>query len=156
MPATASIHQFLHAAHVPYSVRPHKPAYTAQEEAAAARVRSRDWAKVVVCVIDGKPVQAVVPAMMMVDLGRLAGLAGGREIRLASEQEIGRLFRDCEVGAMPPFGPLYGQQVYVDATLAAEAEIAFNAGNHLDAIAMRWDDFARTVRPIIGFFAERR
>ena len=78
-------------------------------------VPGRDWAKVVVCFIDGEPVEAVVPAPSVVNLDRLLELASGRDIRLASEEELRRLFPDCEIGAMPPFGPLYGQTVYVDA-----------------------------------------
>jgi len=55
---------------------------------------------------------------------------------------------------MPPFGPLYGQTVYVDAMLALEPEIVFNAGTHREAIAMRWNDFVKIVNPIVGRFAE--
>jgi Ala-tRNA(Pro) deacylase len=55
---------------------------------------------------------------------------------------------------MPPFGPLYGQTVYVDAVLALEPEIVFNAGTHRDAIAMRWSDFVKMVNPIVGRIAE--
>jgi Ala-tRNA(Pro) deacylase len=55
---------------------------------------------------------------------------------------------------MPPFGPLYGQTVFVDAVLALEPEIVFNAGTHRDAIAMRWNDFVKMVNPVIGKFAE--
>jgi Ala-tRNA(Pro) deacylase len=55
---------------------------------------------------------------------------------------------------MPPFAPLYGKPVFVDIALAAEPEIAFNAGTHTEAIRMRWADFAKTVRPIVGSFAE--
>jgi Ala-tRNA(Pro) deacylase len=150
----AMIHDFLHEAHVPYTVVPHRPAFTAQDEAAATHVPGRDWAKVVVCYIDGDPVEAVVPATAVVDLEQLLQLAGGKTIRLAQEAELQRLFPDCELGAMPPFGPLYGQTVYVDAELASEPEIVFNAGTHRDAIAMRWNDFVKMVNPIVGKFAE--
>jgi Ala-tRNA(Pro) deacylase len=149
-----SVHEFLRQAHVPYTVMPHTPAFTAQEEAAATHVPGRDWAKVVICVVDDEPIEAVVPAPLLVNLDRLLALTGGREIRLAREDEMQRLYPDCEPGAMPPFGPLYGQTVFVDVTLAAETNIVFNAGTHTDAIAMRWADFARTVRPIVGKFAE--
>ena len=154
MPGTSTIHEFLREAHVPYTVVPHRPAFTAQEEAAATHVPRRDWAKVVICFIDGEPVEAVVPAPSLVNLDRLLELAGGHAIRLADEQELQRLFPDCEVGAMPPFGPLYGQTVYVDAVLALEPEIVFNAGTHRDAIAMRWNDFVRMANPVVGKFAE--
>jgi Ala-tRNA(Pro) deacylase len=149
----AMIHEFLHEAKVPYLVVPHRPAFTAQEDAAVTHVPGRDWAKVVVCFIDDEPVEALVPAPSVVNLDRLLQLAGGHTIRLAEEAELRRLFPDCEVGAMPPFGPLYGQTVYVDAALASEPEIVFNAGTHQDAIAMRWNDFVKMVNPIVGKFA---
>jgi len=154
MPRISTIHEFLREAHVPYSVVPHRPAYTAREEAAATHVPGRDWAKVVVCFIDGAPVEAVVPAPLLVNLDRLRELAGGHQIRLAAEAELHRLFPNCEVGAMPPFGPLYGQTVFVDALLALEPEIVFSAGTHRDAIAMRWNDFVKMVNPIVGRFAD--
>jgi Ala-tRNA(Pro) deacylase len=154
MPGTAAIHEFLREAHVPYAVVPHRPAFTAQEEAAATHIPGRDWAKVVVCVIDGEPVEAVVPAPSLVNLDQLLELAGGKVIRLADEAELRRLFPECEVGAMPPLGPLYGQTVFVDAVIALEPEIVFNAGTHRDAIAMRWTDFVKMVNPIVGKFAD--
>jgi Ala-tRNA(Pro) deacylase len=150
----STIHEFLSEAHVPYTVVPHRPAFTAQEEAAAAHVPGRDWAKVVVCFIDGEPVEAVVPAPSIVNLDWLLELAGGNTIRLADEEELPPLFPRCDVGAMPPFGPLYGHTVFVDASLAAVREIAFNAGTHRDAIVMRWTDFVKMVNPIVGRFAE--
>jgi Ala-tRNA(Pro) deacylase len=154
MPGIATIHEFLREAHVPYSVVPHRPAYTASGEAAATHVDGRDWAKVVVCLIDDEPIEALVPAPSFVNLARLLDLAGGNAIRLADEAELRGLYPDCEVGAMPPFGPLYGQTVYVDAALALEPQIVFNAGTHRDAIAMRWNDFVKMVNPIVGRFAQ--
>jgi Ala-tRNA(Pro) deacylase len=156
MSGTASIHEFLREARVPYTVVPHPTAFTAQEEAAATHVPGRDWAKVVVCFVDGRPIEAVLPATATVNLDRLLELTGGSEIRIAHEFELRELYPDCEAGAMPPFGPLYDQPVFADAALAAEHEIAFAGGSHSEAIGMRWADFARSVRPIVGKFAERR
>jgi Ala-tRNA(Pro) deacylase len=150
MSGTSIIHEFLREAHVRYTVVPHPPAFTAQGEAAATHVPGRDWAKVVVCMVDDRPIEAVVPAPLMVDFDRLLELAGGKTIRLAEEDELRQLFPGCDAGAMPPLGPLYGQEVFVDVSLAAEPEIVFSAGTHVDAIAMRWAAFARTVRPIVG------
>jgi Ala-tRNA(Pro) deacylase len=154
MAGTLSAHEFLRESHVPYTVLPHRPAYTAQEDAAAVHVPGRDWAKVVVCFVDGAPIEAVIPASMTVNLDRLLDLARAREIRLADESELRRLFPDCDLGAMPPLGPLYGQAVFVDVAMAAEPEIVFDAGIHTEAIRMRWADFAATIRPIVGSFAE--
>jgi len=83
----SSIHEFLREAHVPYKVVPHRPAFTAQEEAAATHVPGRDWAKVVICFVDGEPIEAVLPAPLTVNLDRLLELAGGSEIRLAQEED---------------------------------------------------------------------
>jgi len=154
MPGTSEIHAFLRDAHVPYVVLPHEPAFTAREEAAATHVPGRDWAKVVVCFVDDAPIEAVIPATLEVNLDRLRNLARGDFIRLADETELDVLFPECEAGAMPPLGPLYGQDVFVDVALAAEDEIVFNAGTHSEAIRMRWPDFAASVRPIVGKFAE--
>jgi Ala-tRNA(Pro) deacylase len=153
MAGTSTIHEFLREAHVPYAVVPHTPAFTARDEAAATRVSEQDWAKVVACFIDDEPVEAVVSAPSTVALDRLLELAGGNEVRLAEEHELRQLLPGCELGAMPPFGPLYGQAVYVDAALALEKNIVFNAGTHRDAIAMRWTDFVKMVNPTVGMIA---
>jgi Ala-tRNA(Pro) deacylase len=154
MTRALSIHDFLRDAHVPYVVIPHPAAFTAQEEAAAVHVPGREWAKVVVCFVDDRPIEAVLPATLTVNLDRLRALARGNSIRLAEGPELESLFPDCEPGAMPPLGPLYGQAVFVDVALAQADEIVFNAGTHTDAIRMRWPDFAASVRPIVGKFAE--
>jgi len=154
MTGTTAIHEFLRTAQVPYSIVPHRPAFSAQACAAAAHVPGRDWAKVVVCFINGQPVEAVVAAPSIVNLDRLLELAGGTTIRLAQQDELRRLYPGCDPGAMPPFGSLYGQPVFVDAAIASEPEIVFNGGTHTEAIAMRWADFASAAAPVVGHFAE--
>jgi Ala-tRNA(Pro) deacylase len=155
MSVVPTVQEFLRRANVPYAVFQHPRAYTAQEEAAVTHVPGRDWAKPVICFADDEPIQAVVPADLVVDLDRLAVVAGAVSIRLADEDELRWLYPDCERGAMPPFGPLYRQTVYADEALADEDEIVFNAGTHGDAIRMRYDDFAAIAHPIIGRFARR-
>ncbi len=154
MAVTASVQEFLRQANVPYAVFPHPPAYTAQDEAAVTHIPGRDWAKAVICFADGEPIQAVVPADLVVNLDRLLLLTGADSIRLARENELDWLFPDCERGAMPPLGPLYKQRVFVDAALAAENAIVFNAGTHGDAVSMRYDDFAALTKPTVGSFAQ--
>jgi Ala-tRNA(Pro) deacylase len=150
-----TIQEFLRRGNVAYTVFQHAPAFTAQEEAAVTHVPGRNWAKPVVCFVDGQPVQAVVPADREVDLERLRDVANAFEARLADEAELRWLYPDCELGAMPPFGPLYKQTVYVDETLTLDEEIVFNAGTHADAICMRYADFAELARPVVGRFADR-
>ena len=154
MSVTASIQEFLRRSNVAYSVFPHRAAYTAQEEASVTHTSGWRWAKAVVCFIDGEPAQAVVPAHYLVNLERLRTVARASSIRLAHEDELQWLFPECEAGAMPPFGPLYHQRVFLDSSLALEPTIAFNGGTHRDAIRMRLEDFVTIARPIVGRFGE--
>lgn len=155
MAVVPTVQEFLRRANVAYTVVPHPPAYTAQEEAALLHVPGRDWAKAVVCFADGEPIQAVLPADLEVDFDQLAVVAAASEIRLADETELRWLYPDCERGAMPPLGPLYKQAVFVDASLAGESRVVFNAGTHADAVVMRYEDFAKITNPIVGWFARR-
>jgi Ala-tRNA(Pro) deacylase len=93
-----------------------------------------------------------LPASRQVDLERARDLFG--ELRLAEEDEFDPVFADCELGAMPPFGNLYGITVFVDRSLADDESILFQAGTHTDTISMRYSDFERLVHPIEAEFAE--
>jgi Ala-tRNA(Pro) deacylase len=153
MAVSRSVQEFLRGSEVAYTVFPHPSAYTAREEAAAAEVPERNWAKVVTGFADGEPIQAVVPANYDVDFERLAKIVGVQHIRLATEDELDWLYPDCEPGSMSPLGPLYHQLVFVDEHLTAAEEIVFNAGSFRDAVAMRFTDFVHLTQPVIGRFA---
>lgn len=136
-----------------YQVFTHPPAYTAQETAHAMRVPGREIAKVVVIRQGGALSLAVLPAQSRIDLERL-GAALREEVVLASEVEIAAAFTDCETGAMPPFGVLYGLKTYVDEALTHERQIAFNAGTHTEVIRMRFEDYRRIAAPVVLWFGE--
>jgi Ala-tRNA(Pro) deacylase len=93
---------------------------------------------------------AVVPASRRVVFDLLKEVAGARTAELATEQEFRDLCSGCEVGAMPPFGNLFGMAVYVDEALAEDAEIAFSAGTHTEMIRLPFADFARLVQPKVA------
>lgn len=156
MAIPASISEFLDRHQARHSLVPHPIAYTAQQEAAAAHVPGHEWAKVVVCMADNHPVLAVLPAPLRVDLERLKRAAHANSLRLANENEFKGLYADCEVGAMPPLGPLYQQAVFVDESLTTDPEIAFNGGSHRDAIRMAYGEFQRLVRPTVAEFGTGR
>jgi Ala-tRNA(Pro) deacylase len=150
MAIPATIERFLSDHDVPYTPVAHRPAYTAQEEAAVTHTPGRAWAKTVVCLADHVPILVVLPADRFVDERRLRHVTGAGDVRLATEQELIELYPGMEVGAMPPLGPLYAQRVYIDQALAAQPEIVFHAGTHTDAVRMRYDDFVSLVQPIPG------
>jgi Ala-tRNA(Pro) deacylase len=145
--ATATLTELLDREGIKYITIQHSPAFTAQEVAASAHVPGKEMAKTVVAKLDGKPALVVLPAREKVNLDTLRANTGAREVALAAEQEFAGLFPGCELGAMPPFGNLYGLDTYVTTTLAADDEIAFNAGTHTELIKMRYRDFERVVHP---------
>jgi Ala-tRNA(Pro) deacylase len=149
MPAT-KLKQFLDTNNVRYLSIRHSPAYTAQEIAALAHIPGRELAKTVMVKIDGAMAMAVLPATKRLDPESLKQAAGAQTSVLASEQEFANLFPDCEPGAMPPFGNLYGMKVYADQTLTADEHIAFNAGTHAELVQMTYQDFARLVQPAVA------
>ncbi len=130
----------------------HSPAFTAQEIAAAAHVPGNELAKTVVVHLDGKMAMAVLPANLKIILEDLREAVGTEQVSFATEDEFKKLFADCEVGAMPPFGNLYGMDVYAATPLTEDKEIAFNAGSHTELIKMAYSDFARLVKPRVASF----
>lgn len=132
---------------VNYQVITHPPAFSAQKTAAAAHVRGREMTKIVMVKVDGHLAMSIVPADLALDLDHLRIAIGADLVELASEVEFKDRFPDCEGGAMPPFGNLYGLPVYVANTLIQLEFVAFNAGNHREIIRLRYADFARLVQP---------
>jgi len=155
MPA-AKLKRFLDENRVRYVSIQHSPAYTAQETAASAHVPGQELAKTVIVQIDGTMAMAVLPSTTMLNLEVLRQTAGAQAVALASEEEFKTTFPDCEIGAMPPFGNLYGLKVYADASLAEDDQIAFNAGSHAELIQLAYRDFERLVEPELAGLSARR
>jgi len=150
VPSAEKLREFLDANHVAYEVLSHPVAFTAQEVAAVQHVRGQELAKVVVVRGGGRFLMFVLPATYHVDLPKARTATGTSDLELAHETEFAALFPDCEPGAMPPFGNLYGVPVWVDEALTRDEQIVFNACTHTQAIRMKYVDFARLVRPIVA------
>jgi len=146
MPAT-KLKEFLDAHGVKYVTIRHSVAYTAQEVAASAHIRGKEMAKTVVVKLDGSLAMAVVPAALKVDVRRLKEATGAKKAEIAAEEDFRGAFPECDLGAMPPFGNLYGVAVYVDPQLAEDEEIAFNACSHTELMRLPYKDFQKLVQP---------
>jgi Ala-tRNA(Pro) deacylase len=96
---------------------------------------------------------AILPASDKVDIDLLKDQLGVENVRIAYEQEFMDKFPDCEVGAMPPFGNLYGLDVYVAKSLTHDEEITFNACNHNELVKMSYRDYEKLVKPKILDFS---
>jgi Ala-tRNA(Pro) deacylase len=131
----------------------HPKAYAADDVARKSGIPERAFAKTVLVRLDGLMAMAVVPAVFKVNFNLLREAAGAGTINLALEREFEARFPDCELGAMPPFGNLYGMRVFVDGSLADNETIAFNAGTHREVIMMAWNDYVTAVDPHLARFA---
>jgi Ala-tRNA(Pro) deacylase len=155
MPILTKLRELLETNKVPYSVHSHPQAYTAQEIAALAHVTGRMLAKVVMVKAGDELLMLVLPADHRVDLDRVRHMTG-KDLRLATETEFRDAFPGCEVGAMPPFGNLFGIPIWVDRSLEQDDEIVFNAGTHTLTAKLAFDDFVRLTEPRIAEFAIQR
>lgn len=144
------LRQFLDENLVKYLVITHSKAYTSQSIAASAHIPGNEIAKTVMLEkVDGELLMIVLPATKQVDLAAFARLTNSGSIYLATERDFRNRFPDCEVGAMPPFGNLYGLRVFADSSLAGDKEITFNAGTHRELVQLAFSDFERLVEPTI-------
>ena len=146
MPETR-LKDFLDREHVKYVTIGHSPAFTAQEIAALTHTPGKELAKTVIIKVDGELTMVVLPASEMVRLDHLRESLGTEFVELADEDEFKGAFPDCETGAMPPFGNLYGMRVFVDQALREDDEIAFNAGTHDELIRLPYAEYERLVLP---------
>jgi Ala-tRNA(Pro) deacylase len=146
---------YLREKRVPFEVRHHPRAITAQEVAASEHVPGKMLAKTVMVLADGKMVMLALPAPYRVDMEKAGAALGVGEVCLAQEEEFEGAFPDCELGAMPPFGNLYDLPVYVEETLTEDEIIVFRAGTHTDTMSVSYADFERLVEPTVAELAAR-
>jgi Ala-tRNA(Pro) deacylase len=145
--------EYLDQNQIKYVTIKHSVAYTAQEIAASAHIKGKELAKTVLVKINGKMAMCVCPASCKIDFEQLKKTLGAENIRLANEMEFKDKFPECEVGAMPPFGNLYGVEVFVSNNLAEDEEIAFNAGTHTELVQLSYKDFEKLVKPKVIQFS---
>jgi Ala-tRNA(Pro) deacylase len=157
MPVLKKLKDLLDEAKVSYEVFNHALAYTAQEIAAKQHFSGNEMAKVVMLEVEEALVMAVIPASRKIDLAVTMKSMGAKSARLALEDEFVAKFPGCEIGAMPPFGNLFGLPVFVDPALEKDEYIYFNAGTHVQTVRMKYKDFARMVSPqVVRLVAERK
>lgn len=134
---------------IPYQIGHHEQAFTAMEIAAAQHVPGRQMVKSVIIKSGDDYYMCVLPSTHLIDFELLKESTGLSNLTLASEEEVGVLFPDAEIGAEPPFGHLAGIPVFIDESLAEDDQIVFNAGTHTETVKMGFDDYRRLVNPKI-------
>ena len=147
--------EYLTEHHVHFVPLDHSQAFTAQEVAASAHIPGKEMAKTVMVKLDDQIAMAVLPAPDQVSFTRLKHVTGAQEARLASEAEFQSLFPGCELGAMPPFGNIWGIPVFVDQRLREDELISFNAGTHTEVVQLAYADFERLAHPVVANLSTR-
>ena len=147
-----NLQSYLDEQGVNYRFSRHEMAYTAQELAASEHVSGKRVIKPVVVIADGKLVMCALPACYRVDIEELKSQLMAEEVTLADEQLVTSLFADCEPGAAPPIGRLYGMVTLIDESLSKGSHVLFQAGTHEDAVEMTLAAYRRVAQPEMAHF----
>lgn len=145
---------YLREHQVPFQIQQHAQAFSAQKIAESEHISNQIVAKTVIVQADNTMVALVLPASFRVDFHKAQLALGATEVRQAHEKQFATVFPDCELGAMPPFGNLYGIPVYVEQHLTEQETIVFPDGTHTETMSIKYADFARLVQPKVIAFAQ--
>lgn len=150
-----TLKEHLDAHHIKYTTTRHSPAFTAMEVAEMAHIPGKQMAKVVIMRLELRLTMTVLPSNYRINSTRMVRAMQTANLRIASEREFSHMFPDCEVGAMPPFGNLYGMHTYVARSLTEDPFITFSGGNHSEVVTMLTSDYLDLVKPTIISFTNR-
>ena len=145
--------EFLENSQVKYETTTHRAAFTAQRMAALEHVKGQYVAKPVIVKADGKFLMCVLAACNKIDFDALRRQIGASKVELADEDEIAKIFTDCEIGAEPPFGNLYGLTTIMDKSLEKDDHILFQADSHERGVRMKMADYLRLAKPKVLEFS---
>ena len=149
-----NVQNYLDQMGVNYRLSRHDTTYTAQDLAAAEHIPGRKVIKPVIVKADGQFVMCAVPASHRVDLETLRDQLQARDVELAQEDELQRIFPECELGAEPPIGRMFGIPTLMDESLFADDRVTFQAGTHQDAVTMSLADYRRVAMPEVAYFGK--
>ena len=154
MSVSQQVREYLDSHHTAYQLLPHPLAFAAEQTAHELHVPDQQFAKAIVFRADDRPVMAVVPASKRVNVHALREALKAKHLEMTPENELEKLCPECELGAFPPLGNLFGMDVWVDQSLTKSEEIIFNAGTHTEAVRLKYADFAELTHAHRGRFAE--
>lgn len=145
MSVAQAVREYLARTQTDYDSINHRRTETTTESALASFVPADQLAKAVVIKGKDRYMISVVPCSERVDLDHIAEILG-EPVTLATEDEIGGLFPDCEKGAIPPLSAAYGMDALVDEALDTKDEIYFEAGDHKTLVHVSGATFSRLMR----------
>ena len=147
-----NVQDFLDQLGIAYRLSRHDTTFTAQDLAAAEHIPGRKVIKPVIVKADGQFVMCALPASHRVDLDTLRCQLQCDDVHLAEESEMARIFCECELGAEPPIGKMFGMPTFMDESLFADDRVTFQAGTHQDAVTMTLADYRKVAQPEVAYF----
>ncbi len=153
-PLTLRIIDLLTARGVAHRVLRHAPVRTSEEASQVRGTPLEAGAKALVCHADDRVVLIVIPADARLDNRAFKHLAGVKNVRMIDAERVHELV-GAPVGAVPPFGSLFGLPTYADEEVAERDMIAFNIGGRDVSVTMSGRDYAALEQPTLGRFARR-
>lgn len=151
--STDRIVNYLDGQEVPFERRRHRRDETAEQAARDSHACASQFAKAIVVNADGSQLLAVLPADHRIDLDQLREHLGASQLELLPEEDLPNFFPDCELGAIPAPGNLYGMPVMISPALAEQQMIVFHAGSHEDVIEMPYPSYKQLVEPTVTDFS---
>ena len=132
--------EYLEAHGVPFEPIAHEQAYTSIAEARALGIDASEVLKTIAVRVAGGYALMAAPATCRLDMHLVQAAVGDHQVRLATEDELGRDFPDIELGALPPLGSLLGAPLYVDQEVLQHETVVFAAGSQTESVQIRTAD----------------
>lgn len=150
MAIAPALKKFLEQKKISYQLLQHPIAYTASEIAGAQHISGKLMVKSVLIKADNQFLLCVLPATQWLDFDKVKKATKAKELQLATEEEIAKIFPEYDTGAEPPIGDLHGLKVFADNTIEENEEIAFNGGTHTDLVKIKIKDFLDNTKPTLA------
>lgn len=143
----------LQAARVGFQIIEHAPVYTSEEAAKIRGISLHEGLKSLVLYADGQPIMVAVPGDRKVNFKLFKKQYGVRDLRMATPEEVVKV-TGVEIGAVPPFGHIFGIPLYLDETVKSCERVVFNAGLHARSISLSRKDYETVAKPTLGVFSQ--
>ena len=140
MAISSTLKDFLDQHRIVFELIPHPHTGSSMETAEQAHVPGHQLAKAVILKEENKYLMVIIPSVEHVDLDVLRQHFG-HKVEMATENELGELFPDCAIGAIPPIGAAWNMDTFLDESLLEDHDVYFEAGDHEDLIRVSGEQF---------------
>lgn len=143
MSLSPTVRKYLDDRHVDYAVVTHRRTMDSMHSAEAAHVPGDCLAKAIVLKDEMGYLVTVVPATYKLRMPQVHEATGRSHLGMAVEDEVARLFQDCDFGAVPAIAGAYGLDGMWDQSLRYAETVFFEGGDHESLVQVTGSDFQK-------------